>query len=114
MSRRKGHDVILSEKGRYIVWKGSPAQKEIRTAIDNILRKYDYARTTEFHKERGVYVFYLKVNADPVQGPKPKEVCPLVRSTTGGKEDAWSQVASKGAIREQQRSAKNGRQDRSP
>jgi len=68
----KGADMILNAKGGFIVHAGTPLLKELRAAQERILRKHKYVGTTEVHKERGVYNFY-------VQGPKrpatPKDVC---------------------------------------
>ena len=68
----KGADMILNAKGGFIVHAGTPLLKELRAAQERILRKHNYVGTTEVHKERGIYNFY-------VQGPKrpatPKDVC---------------------------------------
>ena len=76
----KGNDTFISETGRYIIWKGSPAQAEIRQAVSRILHKHKFAKTSTLYKENSVYNFYLKVDttpSDPASGPKEDALCPL-------------------------------------
>ena len=112
----KGHDAFLSETGRYIIWKGSPAQREIREAVARILAKHDFARTTQLYKERGVYNIYLKVaetGSDPVPGPRREELCPLTK-TTSSSDSSWKVMASRKNVQKDSKTRKNSGQDTRP
>ena len=81
----KGNDTFLSETGRYIIWKGSPAQAEIRNAVSRILHKHKFAKTSTLYKENNVYNLYLKVNAptsDLESRPKEAALCPCDASSS--------------------------------
>jgi hypothetical protein len=112
----KGNDVFLSEAGRYIIWKGSPAQREIRGAVARILGKHEFAKTAQLYKENGVYNVYLKVaeaRSDSVPGPTPKELCPLAKSTSSS-DSSWKVMASKKNVKQNGKTAKNSWQDSRP
>ena len=90
---------LHDETGRYIIWKGSPAQREIREAVAKILHKHDFAKTTQLYKESSVYNFYVKVAPDPVPGPREDVLCPLAKSTGSASSDSWKVSAGKGPIK---------------
>ena len=77
----KGHDVFMSDSGSYIIWRTSPAYKEIREAVTRILKKHKYVGTTNLYKENSVYNFYLKVSrSDSVSEQTENVLCPATPS----------------------------------
>ena len=102
----KGADAWLTKDGGYMIHANCPAQKEIRDAIERILKKHQYKNVTQLYKENGIYNFYVKGKVKTTGGTsragpsEAKDIC--------GQETNAANVVSESSATRPSASAQSG------
>ena len=71
----KGHDILLTSEGGFVLRRSSPVLKEVRRAVERSAAKHDYVGMIPLVREKNIFNMYLETEV--ADGEEPFELAPL-------------------------------------